>query len=349
MNISKHFVVLYENFRSKLQREYTLKLRKKILFSEINTLSYPTNKMEGMIGFANVSGVTGGWDGDVVQINTLADLVQYIGDDTARVLVINSDIRVSNLTKVFLGSNKSIIGSFGSRTLYNIHLRATPSSQNIIFQNLIFQHSVEINDNDDIQLYLNYGSKYWIDHCSWVGHTWSADDGSLDKLLYIGDKADYATISNCLFANHKYGLILGHPKDDNDTAYNGFPHLTICNNRFESMEVRAPGLMRYGYFHVYSNYINNFHLGFTLATNAKIISENNYFGEGSAKKGMLDDKGSGTFTDIASIPAITNQKSPKSTWNVTSIYSYEAITAEDAKIFTTKYAGAQSKALVFGS
>lgn len=302
-----------------------------------------------MVGFANVSGVTGGWNGSVVEINTLAELNQYIGDSIARVLVINSDIKASQLTKVNLGSNKSIIGSFGNHTLYNVHLRATPSSKNIIFQNLIFQHSMEIKNNDDIQLYLNYGSQYWIDHCAWVGHNWSANDGSLDKLLYIGDKADYVTISNCFFANHKYGLIFGHPADDNNTDYDGFPHLTICGNHFENMEVRAPGLMRYGYFHVYSNYINNFHLGFTLATNAKIISENNYFGTGSDSKGMLDDKGSGTFTDTGSIPAITNQKSPDSTWAPSSIYSYEAKSAEDARIFTAMYAGAQSSELVFDS
>lgn len=317
--------------------------------SETLTQSYPTTQTNGMVGFAKASNVTGGWNGSVIVINTLEELSQYISDSTARVLVINSNIEVSNLTKVMLGSNKSVIGSFGNRTLYNIHFRATTTSQNIIFQNLIFQHSVEINNNDDIQLYLNYGDRYWIDHCSFVGHEWSDDDGSLDKLLYIGENADYVTISNCFFGNHKYGLILGHPADDNNTDYDGFPHLTICNNYFENLEVRAPGLMRYGYFHVYSNYINNFHLGFTLATKGKIISENNYFDKGSSSNGMLDDKGSGTFTDIGSIPAITNQISPKSTWNATSFYNYKAITAEEAKDFATKYAGSQSLEQVFGS
>lgn len=302
-----------------------------------------------MVGFAKAAGVTGGWSGSVVEINTLAELNKYVGDSTARVLVINSNIKASTLTKVNLGSNKSIIGSFGDRTLYNIHLRATSSSTNIIFQNLIFEHSKDIKGNDDIQLYLNYGNKYWIDHCSFVGHTWSDSDGSLDKLLYIGEKADYITISNSYFGNHKYGLILGHPEDDGNKAYDGYPHLTICNNHFENLEVRAPGLMRYGYFHVYSNYINNFHLGFTLATNAKILSENNYFGTGSNNNGMLDDKGTGTFTDTGSVPSITNQKSPKSKWTANSNYDYKAITADKAKTFTSANAGSKSSGLVFGS
>lgn len=265
-----------------------------------------------------------------------------------RVLVINSNITAATLTKVSLGANKTIVGSFQNRTLNNIHFRATTASQNIILQNLIFQHSVNIKDNDDIQLYLNYGSKYWIDHCSFVGHSWSDGDGSLDKLVYVGDKADYVTISHCYFGNHKYGLILGHPADDNNAAYNGFPHLTICHSYFENMQVRAPGLMRYGYFHVYSNYINKFQLGFTLAQNANILSENNYFGEGSANKGMLDDKGTGTFTDTGSIPAITNQKSPKAQWTASSNYAYSAKSASEAKTFAAANAGAKSTTLVFG-
>ncbi len=311
-------------------------------------MSYPESKLTGMTGFAKAAKVTGGWSGPVVSITNLDQLKTNIADATPRVLVINSNISASSLIKVSMGSNKTLVGSFQNRTLNNIHLRATPESQNIIFQNIVFQHSAGIKANDDIQLYLNYGSKYWIDHCSFVGHDWSANDGSLDKLLYIGDKADYATISNCFFGNHKYGLILGHPSDDNNTAFNGFPRLTICHNRFENMEVRAPGLMRYGYFHVYNNYINKFHLGFTLAQNANILSESNNFGEGSASKGMLDDKGNGTFTDIGSVPAITNQKSPKAQWTASSNYTYTLRTAAQAKDFTVKNAGAQSVSLVFG-
>ncbi|MBD8270799.1 pectate lyase family protein [Pseudomonas fluorescens] len=311
-------------------------------------MSYPESKLTGMTGFAKAAKVTGGWSGPVVSITSLDQLKANIADATPRVLVINSNISASSLTKVSMGSNKTLVGSFQNRTLNNIHLRATPESQNIIFQNIVFQHSAGIKANDDIQLYLNYGSKYWIDHCSFVGHDWSANDGSLDKLLYIGDKADYATISNCFFGNHKYGLILGHPSDDNNTAFNGFPRLTICHNRFENMEVRAPGLMRYGYFHVYNNYINKFHLGFTLAQNANILSESNNFGEGSASNGMLDDKGNGTFTDIGSVPAITNQKSPKAQWTASSNYTYTLRTAAQAKDFAVKNAGTQSVSLVFG-
>ncbi len=312
-------------------------------------MSYPESKLTGLTGFALAAKVTGGWAGQVVSITTLDQLKANIGDTTPRVLVINSNISAASLTKVNMGANKTLIGSFQNRTLENIHLRATAQSQNIILQNIIFKHSASIKDNDDIQVYLNYGSQYWIDHCSFVGHNWSTTDGSEDKLVYIGEKADYATISNCFFGNHKYGLIFGHPADDNKSEFNGYPRLTLCHNRFDNMEVRAPGLMRYGYFHVYNNYVNNFHLGFTLAQNANILSESNYFGEGSQNNGMLDDKGTGTFTDTNSVPAITRQKSPNAKWTARSNYNYTLKTAAQAREFTQKNAGAQAVALVFGS
>ncbi|XP_055305840.1 pectin lyase-like [Sitodiplosis mosellana] len=308
--------------------------------------AYPTSRLKGMVGFAKASGTSGGWSGKVKLINNLQELIQNAKDNQPMVLVINSNITATTKTKVNLGSNKSIIGSFGSRTLHNIHLRATKTSSNIIFQNLIFSHSAGIKGNDDIQLYLNYGSKYWIDHCSFIGHKWSKNDGSLDKLIYIGDSADFATISNCYFGNHKYGLILGHPEDDNNKAFEGHPHLTICHNHYENMEVRAPGLMRYGYFHVYNNYIDKFHLGFTLASNAKIFSEKNYFENGNAE---LDDKGNGLFTDIGSLQSIRKPKSPKNKWTPGSSYNYKAMTAAEAKAFATANVGSKSSELVFGS
>lgn len=310
--------------------------------------AYPTTGLTGLIGFAKLGNVTGGTGGTVTYVNTLSELTTAVAGSTSGIVVINTSISASTLQKVYLGSNKTIIGAYGYNTLTNIHFRATSSSKNIIFQNLIFSHSQSINGNDDIQLYLNYGNKYWIDHCTWTGHSWTATDASLDKLIYIGDYADYATISNCYFSNHKYGSIFGHPQDDNNSSYNGYPHLTICFNRYYNIEVRSPGLMRYGYFHAFDNYIDSFNLGFTIAQNAKVISEDNYFGTGSANKGMLDDKNNNTtFTDNNSYPSITNQTSPQSTWTASSNYSYTLWTPSNAKTWTSSYAGAQTSSSKF--
>ncbi|XP_031633509.1 uncharacterized protein LOC116347162 [Contarinia nasturtii] len=314
--------------------------------------AYPMSKTNGMVGFAKAGGTTGGSRGSVVQINTLTDLYKNIGGSAPKVLVINKDIKAPKITKVYMGSNKSIIGSFGQRTLFNIHLRASPSTQNVIFQNLIFKHSAQFQGNDDIQLYLNFGKNYWIDHCTFDGHPYSDKSVPLDKLIYIGDKADYATISNCFFANHHYGLLLGHPADDNNKQFNGFPHLTICHNRFENLKSRAPGLMRYGFFHVYNNYINHFQNGFSVAQNAQVYSESNYFGAAlTVSKHVLTDYSNGTctFADPTLAASLLSVKSQKSKWFPRMYYSYKATSDKEAVNFTTKNAGSQSKALVFGS
>nr|AAA24856.1 pectin lyase [Pectobacterium versatile] len=267
-------------------------------------MAYPTTNLTGIIGFAKAANVTGGTGGKVVTVNSLADFKSAVSGSAKTIVVLGLSLKASALTKVVFGSNKTIVGSFGgyANVLTNIHLRAESNSSNVIFQNLVFKHDVAIKDNDDIQLYLNYGKGYWVDHCSWPGHTWSDNDGSLDKLIYIGEKADYITISNCLFSNHKYGCIFGHPADDNNSAYNGYPRLTICHNYYENIQVRAPGLMRYGYFHVFNQPTSiNSTWPLQLRRNANLISERNVFGTGAENKGMVDDKGNGSTLRIMAV------------------------------------------------
>lgn len=318
--------------------------------------NFPNTSTTGLTGFAgnakNEAGVskgavTGGKNGTIIYISTLDQLKQHLPDSTPKILVIEKNINSNSLVKINIGANKTLVGSYANHTLKNINLRTTGASKNVIFQNLTFEHSPNINQNDDIQLYLTSGSNYWIDHVTFAGHSYNPNGSDLDKLLYIGQSADYITISNSKFMNHRYGLILGYP-DDSQQQYNGLPHITMANNYFENVYTRAPGLMRYGYFHIKNNYINNFNLGFTIATQAKIYSENNYFGAGSEKGGILDDKGTGFFKDVGSFPQIKNKTSPSTNWNPKSNYSYEVRTPEYTKEFVTKYAGSSNTTLVFG-
>ncbi|MHA7582303.1 pectate lyase family protein [Paenibacillus vandeheii] len=318
--------------------------------------SYPNTGSNGLTGFAgnakNESGVsksatTGGKNGQVIYISNLNDLRTHMAGTTAKILVIEQNISSSTLQKVEFGSNKTLVGSFDKHTLTNIHFRSTSSSSNVIFQNLTFEHASNINANDDIQMYITSGSNYWIDHVTFSGHSYSSSGSDLDKLLYIGDRADYITISNSKFANHKYGIILGYPNDGN-SSYNGVPHVTMANNYFENLYVRGPGLMRYGYFHIKNNYANNFNQAITIGEKARIYSENNYFGAGAEKGGILDDKGNGEFTDTGSTPALSSPSSPQTSWRPSTNYSYEVQTASYAREFVTNYAGSSNTTLVFG-
>ncbi|KAA8782864.1 pectin lyase [Paenibacillus amylolyticus] len=318
--------------------------------------SFPNTGTNGLTGFAgnakNENGVskaatTGGRNGQVVYVSNLNDLRTHMAGSTAKIVVVEQNISSSSLQKVEFGSNKTLVGSFDRHTLTNIHFRSTSGSSNVIFQNLTFNHSANINANDDIQMYITSGSNYWIDHVTFSGHSYSSGGSDLDKLLYIGDRADYITISNSKFANHKYGIILGHPNDGN-SSYNGVPHVTMSNNYFENLYVRGPGLMRYGFFHIKNNYANNFNQAITIGEKARIYSENNYFGAGAEKGGILDDKGKGEFTDTGSTPALNSPVSPKTNWRPSNNYSYQVESAAYAREFVTKYAGSSNTTLVFG-
>lgn len=308
-------------------------------------MSYPDTGANGMLGFAKSANVTGGIGGSVNIVNNINELQNSVSGEESKIVVINNNLTASSLTKVFLGENKSIIGSYGGNNiLHNIHLRASENSKNIIFQNIVFRHDETIKGNDDIQLYLNDGIGYWVDHCHWPGHNWNSNDGSADKFVYVGEKATYVTISHCFFENHKYGCIFGHPSDDEDMQYVGYPRLTICHNRYENMEVRAPGLMRYGYYHVYNNYVNNFHLSFTFLSHADIVSESNFLGTGSENAGHLDDKGNAKFTDSNSIPHMTATLSGPADWTPNSNYNYKRMTAAEAKVWNTAHSGIATSA-----
>jgi pectin lyase len=321
---------------------------------------FPNTSTNGIMGFAGNAkydngqwkeSTTGGKGGRIVYINDLQELRSEVKGLTPKILVIEDNIKGDGKQKVQLGANKTIVGSYKNRVLKNIYLETTPESKNIIFQNINFRHSKSINGNNDIQLYITHGYNYWIDHVSFDGHDYDPNGHDLDKLLYVGAKADYITVSNSKFQNHRYGLILGHP-DDHSNSYKGYPHMTIANNYFENLYVRGPGLMRYGYFHVKNNYANNFHLAFTIANQATIYSENNYFDAGYQGGGILDDKGNGYFIDIGSYPSYSSkyyrQISPSTNWKPSKYYNYQVDSPIYTKEFVQKYAGSSNQRLVFG-
>lgn len=141
--------------------------------STYGAANFPNTGATGLTGFAGnatnengalKSAVTGGKNGQIIYISNLDDLRTNIADTVPKILVIETNISSSTLQKVNFGANKTIVGSYDNHTLTNIHFRSTSSSSNVIFQNLTFVHSASINANDDIQMFINTGSNYWIDH-----------------------------------------------------------------------------------------------------------------------------------------------------------------------------------------
>jgi len=309
---------------------------------------------EGFAGYAKTmngsekASITGGVLGQVVTVTNLSDLQKYATGSTPYTVVIGANISQSALTKVTVGSNKTFIGKFGSAVLNNIHFRCISNSGNVIFKNITFKHDSDKNENDDIQMYISDGNNFWLDHCTFVGHDHKTDT-DVDKHLYVGLKADYVSVTGNYFGGHKYGLILGYPQENGAGTYSGYPRMTIANNYFYNNYTRAPGLMRYGYFHSYNNYVYGFHLGYTPYTGANIYSEKNYFDKGQYAGNVVDDHGVGNFTDSGSVltTSVSNLKTAQTSWRPISNYSYSTRNANDAKTWAVNYAGAQKSKIVY--
>ncbi len=296
-----------------------------------------------------VASITGGVLGTVVNASSVSQLQSYASGSTPYTIVINRDISASSITKINVGQNKTFVGSYANHTLNNIHFRCISNSGNIIFKNITFNHSSNLNANDDIQVYINSGNKFWIDHCTFTGHT-RTTSSDVDKFIYVGLFADYVSVTGSNFGIHKYGLILGY-YNDNSPQYTGYPKMTIANNYFHGTVTRAPGLMRYGNFHCYNNYVYDFHLGYTPYTRSNIYSENNYFDKGNHGGNVLDVyPGVGAFTDSGSVlsSSVTNTGVPKTSWRPAKNYGYNAKPAASVPTWCQRNTGAQSSTLIYG-
>ena len=304
-------------------------------------------KCVNMSGNAKAS-VTGGLFGKTVYVSDFNSLSSYCSGSTAYTIVINGNISKSDLSKISVGKNKTIIGSFGANILNNVHFRCTSNSGNVIFKNITFKHDASKNQNDDIQMYISNGNNFWIDHCTFAGHS-TTTSSDVDKLMYVGLKSDYVSVTGCVFMGHKYGLILGYPEEDGVGTYNGYPRMTICNNYFYNVLTRAPGLMRYGYFHCYNNFVYGFNLGYTPYTGANIYSEKNYFDKGDYKGAVVDDKGVGGFTEVNSVlsSSVSNLSTGGTSFRPVNNYSYDTRSASDAKAWCQKHTGVQSSSIVY--
>lgn len=302
--------------------------------------------LSGMTGFAKAANTTGGAGGKVVTVSTVQELQDSLADDEPTTIKLGKDLSSADKIVMKFGANKTIEGTSEGTGLHNIYLASDKTAGNDVFQNLNFTHDDRYRENGDIPLFISNGSGYWIDHNTFSG-TKDKDATGLDKLLYVGGTADNVTLSNSVFKDNEYGVILGQP-DDSASAketYGGYPRMTIANNVFDNLDVRAPGLMRQGQFDVYNNTINNFHLGYTIASNATVLSQSNYFQGGydvnneSSNTGVLDDKGDAAgFKDIGSNVTFS-QKSVTTDW-VPTEYSRDVKTPEAANAYNLANAGA---------
>lgn len=330
---------------------------------------YCSDDTTGQIKAADI----GGLFGEVVEVTTFDDLKKYATSDTPYTIVVTKNLSVTTLDlngerymcqagRIYVHSNKTIIGSYSAHTLFNVQFCTSSKSgtgNNIIIKNFESQHDAESNNNDSIQFYFGSGENIWADHITFTGHsnygyapkTQKVDE---DKFMAVCYDADYATVSDCSFGAHKYGVLLGYPADDANTKskYNNFPRMSLISNKFNDTNTRGPGLMRWGYFHSLNNYVNKFSMAYTVISECKIFAENCVYENGGnvicdwdkmTYVGYYSETGS-AFSNCNRTKqgGDSNSTAQPCTWRPSSNYSYISKSAADAKTYCNAFSGAQS-------
>lgn len=326
---------------------------------------YCSNDNTGNIKAADI----GGLFGETVEVSTFADLKKYATSDTPYTIVVTKNISVTNLTtdssghyycpegRIYVHSNKTIIGSYSAHTLNNVQFCTSSNNgtgNNIIIKNFEMQHAEKSNGNDSIVVYFGSGQNLWVDHVTFTGHSAVNTQGDSlpdwDKFLACCYDADYCTVSDSSFGLHEYGLILGYPADDANSYnnYNNFPRMSLIGNKFNETVTRGPGLMRYGYFHSLNNYVNKFSMAYTVHSACKIFAENCSYENGGnvicdwntvTYPGSYAESGS-TFSGCGRTKI--EGYATSCTWRPTTNYSYVSLTAANAKTYCTSYSDSQT-------
>ncbi|MBQ9899298.1 MAG: RICIN domain-containing protein [Ruminococcus sp.] len=330
------------------------------------------------------AGDIGGLFGETVEVTSFDDLKKYAESTTPYTIVVTANISLNSFSTDSLGqkytapgriqvaSKKTIIGSYNAHTLNNVAFTTEQSDKgngsNVIIKNFDIQHSAEANGNDNIMVYFRGGQNLWVDHLTFTGHSgynpYGTDNSvsDKDKFLACCYYADYCTVSECSFGLHEYGLILGYPDSSasNYSKYNGFPRMTIAANKFDKTLTRAPGLMRWGYYHSLNNYVNSFSMAYTVQANCNIFTENCYYANGGNvccdwNQAGANDQNLGYFLDSGSATDGTAKRlyagdgtasnpsyAQTGTWKANSNYTYIRKNASEVAGYTTSYSGCQS-------
>ncbi|MCQ2416243.1 MAG: RICIN domain-containing protein [Oscillospiraceae bacterium] len=333
---------------------------------------YCENDNTGKVKAADI----GGLFGELVEVNNFKDLQKYASDDKPYTIVVSADMKVSSLQKdssgryycpdgrIYVHNNKTIIGSYNAHTLYNVQFCTASgkgTGDNIIIKNFDLQHDKESNGNDSIVVYFGSGKNLWVDHCTFTGHADynKASTGlpDYDKFFACCYDADYCTVSNSSFGLHEYGLILGYPddKESDYQTYNNYPRMSIMGNQFDKTLTRAPGLMRYGYFHSMNNYVNQFSMAYTVHSACKIHAENCVYENGGnvicdwnsiSHAGAYSESGSIFSKCSRTVQGQGTQNNPSlsvaNTWRPSSNYKYAILSANETKGYCTTYSGCQN-------
>ena len=177
---------------------------------------------------------------------------------------------LKNLVKIKPTPNTTLIGR-GMETLIEEFSIQIIDVDNVILKNLAIQAPNDIFPQWDPKdgwnsqydaIVIRGATNVWVDNCLIGDGKKPFTDAPVifgehverhDGLIDIVNGADYVTISNCRFENHKKSILIGN--SDSKYSDRGHLHVTIYNNVFINCWQRIPRA-RFGQIHVFNNYVN---------------------------------------------------------------------------------------------
>ena len=287
-----------------------------------------------IIGYAMQGGqTTGGQGGKTVEVSTLAALKSAVSSNDALIIRVSGTITGTGYLNV--KSNKTILGAKGSR-IEGVGLLVYGTS-NVIMRNLTIRNVVTYSN-----IVIKEDAHHvWVDHCdlsSDRNHGWDYYDGLLD----VGKRADYVTFSNNRLHDSHIPMLIGF--GDGNTDDIGHLRVTVYYNYFYNVSERQP-CTRFGYMHVFNNYMQNgsgYGIGATMGS--VVRTDNNYFEnqkwalytEFNSKPGYF----SGTKTNIFKGNEGNRVSTAESTWVPSYEYKSALIAADQVPAFVTANSGA---------
>lgn len=268
----------------------------------------------------------------------------------------------SNTTIIGLGNNSGIRG--GTISISGI--------KNVVIRNLTLVDSIDMfphhekNDGfnaqfDCITIQGSNTANIWIDHCtmkdtlvmqhvqSGTKEKWQNYDGLCD----IKGDGKGITVSNCHMYHHDKTMLVGSDDDEGD---NTVRKLSIINNHFDTCVQRLP-MARNSQFHVLNNWYTfdttqevgdgkkkgDYCIG--ARKGALIYSEANYF-DSNMQYSIRGNESTASTAKVYDTGSVDNNT--KKTEEYTAVnsapftvpYSYEPMTAENAKVYVAANAGA---------
>lgn len=258
---------------------------------------------DGLTGFAgdakDMSGnpkasTIGGLLGKTVFVTDLASFKSALLDANPLTIVVAADIDCQpEFYDLRIASNKTIIGSYGAKTLTDPRLRTddyfqtAPVSNNIILKNLM----ISVANREDVVAVAIYGSRnVWIDHTTFTSSL-PLDLNEVGKFVWVNHSnyasadPDYVTLSYNKFYHRYWGVAFGAGGTDKNRA-------TVMLNSFDSVVHRAPQLGN-GRLHVLNNYLartltatnNDGYSSINAGAGSHVYSDSNRFeGRGTGRK-----------------------------------------------------------------